>query len=267
MLVSICIPSYNGSRWISETITSVIEQSYTKWELIVSDHDSADETIAIVDSFRDSRIRVTHTPRAQSIAANWNRAVSEGRGDLVKVLGQDDLLYPRAIELEVEAMQRTGLRPAFCFSDRDVVNRTGVSRYRSPRRYSGARHLEPDELARSVCRSGTSPLGEPVAVLFRRETWDEVGGFHGMYLIDLDFYCRISQLGGALYTGHRTCAFRVTRDSWGSRMALQQFSIVPFVIKLQKQYSQSIRPFDVLVGMTRAAIRVPLRIAFQQVLG
>ena len=59
-LVSIITPSYNSERFISETISSIINQTYINWELLITDDCSKDNTISIVKSFQknDSRIKL-----------------------------------------------------------------------------------------------------------------------------------------------------------------------------------------------------------------
>jgi len=56
ILVSIIIPVYNGEKYISDTIQSVIDQTYKNWELIIVDDGSTDNTAEIVKQFNDSRI-------------------------------------------------------------------------------------------------------------------------------------------------------------------------------------------------------------------
>ncbi len=60
-LVSICIPTYQGSRWISDAIVSALAQDYPRLEVVVSDDHSTDGTAEIADSFADERVRVVRS--------------------------------------------------------------------------------------------------------------------------------------------------------------------------------------------------------------
>jgi len=262
MLVSVCIPTFNGERFIRQTIQSVLSQSHSNLEVVISDHSSSDATLGIVRSFIDPRIRIVNTPRDVGIADNWNAAVFHARGSLVKVMGQDDLLYPKAIESEVDVMRTANALVGFCYSDRDVVGARGelIRRRRSKLGHTD----ESGELIRRIVRSGGNPVGEPVAVLFRRMAWEQVGGFRGSYVIDLDFYSRVLTRFSAVATNSCVGAFRVHRSSWGSRQLTQQFGVIAFYLQLRSNWAPNVALHDVFIGSTKAMIRTPLRILIQQ---
>ena len=60
--VSIVIPTYNSSKWIKDCIMSAVEQTYNNLEIIVSDDESTDDTLDIVRSFDDDRIKIVTSP-------------------------------------------------------------------------------------------------------------------------------------------------------------------------------------------------------------
>lgn len=99
-LVSICIPTYNGSEFIEEALNSAIKQTYSNIEIIVSDDNSIDTTVSIVESSKKN----TNTPisiyhhRPQGIGANWNYCIKVAKGEFIKLLFQDDILNPSCIE-------------------------------------------------------------------------------------------------------------------------------------------------------------------------
>jgi glycosyltransferase involved in cell wall biosynthesis len=73
---------------------------------VVVDDASDDQTVEAVARLADPRVRIVRNPTRLGLAGNWNRAASEARGRYVKLLAQDDLLYPRCLELQVAAMER-----------------------------------------------------------------------------------------------------------------------------------------------------------------
>jgi glycosyltransferase involved in cell wall biosynthesis len=89
-LISVVIPVYNGEKTILETIESVLNQSFTDFEIIVINDGSQDATLEIVSSIKDPRLKVFSYPNAgQAIARN--RGVSHAVGEFVSFLDADDL--------------------------------------------------------------------------------------------------------------------------------------------------------------------------------
>src|SRR6267154_4200111 len=91
-LISICIPAYNNEHFIGSTLESVLHQTCSNFEIIVTDDHSTDRTISVVKKFGDRRIRLVENQANLGIAGNWNKALSLATGKYVKVMGADDLL-------------------------------------------------------------------------------------------------------------------------------------------------------------------------------
>jgi glycosyltransferase involved in cell wall biosynthesis len=94
--VSIALPVYNGEDYLAETITSILQQTYPHFELIISDNASTDRTAAICREFaaRDGRIRYHRQPRNLGAAANFNRSHELATSEYFKWAAHDDLLDP-----------------------------------------------------------------------------------------------------------------------------------------------------------------------------
>ncbi len=97
-LVSICIPTFNGARWIRECLTSALAQSYQPIEILVVDDGSTDGTVELVQSLKDERTRVIVNEQNQGMVHCWNKCIELARGEFVKFLFQDDVLYPDCTE-------------------------------------------------------------------------------------------------------------------------------------------------------------------------
>ena len=94
--VSVLIPNYNNARYLKQCLESVRAQTFDDWEAVVGDNASTDESLAIVDSFHDRRIRVVQRPRTIGWVANVNLLLSEvGASPYVAVLHADDWWEPR----------------------------------------------------------------------------------------------------------------------------------------------------------------------------
>ena len=105
-MVSIIMPAYNAGSYISESIDSVLAQSFTQWELVISDDGSTDNTLAIVQvySLRDHRVRLVQTQKNQGAAAARNLAISASIGRFIAFLDSDDLWMPKKLEIQIDRM-------------------------------------------------------------------------------------------------------------------------------------------------------------------
>ena len=103
-LVSIITPAYNCEKYISETIESVLEQTYANWEMLIIDDGSTDNTINIIKSYNDDRIRVIQNQANIGAALSRNRGLKEARGKWIAFLDSDDLWYPKKLEGQIAFM-------------------------------------------------------------------------------------------------------------------------------------------------------------------
>lgn len=115
-LVSVIMPSYNTAQYIAASIQSVIDQTYTNWELIIVDDCSTDETDAVVHPFlTDPRIRYLKNGANAGAALTRNRALREAKGRWIAFLDSDDLWLPEKLEKQIGFMEENGY--AFSFTD------------------------------------------------------------------------------------------------------------------------------------------------------
>lgn len=105
-LVSIILPVYNGDQYISIAINSVINQSYTNWELLIVDDGSTDNSASVCDSYseKDTRIRTFHRPNGGVNSARA-KGVDNARGIFLTFLDADDALLSDALDYMVGHFQ------------------------------------------------------------------------------------------------------------------------------------------------------------------
>ncbi len=96
-LVSIVLPTYNRASYLAGAIRSVLKQSYSHWELIITDNGSVDETPKIIASFSDPRIRSVRQTQNLGAVANWSAGFNMAQGEFLAFLSDDDRLAPRFI--------------------------------------------------------------------------------------------------------------------------------------------------------------------------
>ena len=93
-MVSVCIPVYNGSLFIEETINSVLCQDYRNLEIVVQDNASTDGTWDLLQliAFKHSQLSIARNETNVGMAPNWNLCINRAKGDYLMLLSADDLL-------------------------------------------------------------------------------------------------------------------------------------------------------------------------------
>lgn len=92
MKFSILIPSYNGEKIIEETLRSILAQSFSDYEIIVSDDASKDKTEEIVKSLHNPKIKFFRNKKNLGYPGNLNEALKYANGEIIYLMGQDDIL-------------------------------------------------------------------------------------------------------------------------------------------------------------------------------
>jgi len=103
-LVSIIMPSYNTGKYIAESIESVLNQTYKKWELIIVDDNSTDNTDEIVRRYSDERIIYIKNKENHGAAYSRNLALRKARGKWIAFLDSDDLWEPEKLNHQLAFM-------------------------------------------------------------------------------------------------------------------------------------------------------------------
>lgn len=124
-LVSIIMPAYNCEKYVGEAINSVINQTYKKWELIVVDDGSKDNTIKILGeiSKKDSRIHFIKNEKNQGVSATRNRGISLAKGDWIAFLDSDDMWEKTKLEKQIKYAEKTSAE--FLFTGSSYINEDG----------------------------------------------------------------------------------------------------------------------------------------------
>lgn len=113
-LISIIVPVYNTEQFIAETIESVIEQSYSNWELWLIDDGSTDNSAKVIKSIaeKDNRINYVHKENGGQASAR-NLGIKKANGEYIAFLDSDDLWLKDKLEEQIEILNR--LNPDFLY--------------------------------------------------------------------------------------------------------------------------------------------------------
>lgn len=114
-LVSIIMPSYNTAAYISDSIRSILAQTYSDWELIIVDDCSTDDSAEVIRSFDDPRIILLENEKNSGAALSRNYALREAKGRWIAFLDSDDVWLPEKLEKQLSFMKDNGY--AFTFTD------------------------------------------------------------------------------------------------------------------------------------------------------
>lgn len=104
-LVTIGMPVYNGSRFIRYAIDSVLKQTYTNFELIITDDGSTDDTVEIVKQYKDNRIQLISDSQNKGISYRLNQLIDLAKGLYFMRMDADDLMFPNRVEKQVCFLQ------------------------------------------------------------------------------------------------------------------------------------------------------------------
>ncbi len=116
-MISVCLASYNGERYIKEQLLSILKQIDKDDEIIISDDASSDKTIDIINSINDRRIKLIDGPQ-QGPAKNFENALLHSKGDLIFLSDQDDVWLDNKVSRMIDVLKDCDL----VLSDCRIVN-------------------------------------------------------------------------------------------------------------------------------------------------
>lgn len=262
-IVSVCIPCYRGAAHLAAAIESVLAQTLTDFELIVVDDQSPDDTVELMSTYNDPRIRFLVNPVNLGPDGNWNRCLELARGRYFKLLPQDDLLAPTCLAEQVAVLESdTAEQVALVFCARTILDARDrpIMTRGYPQRRSGI--LAARTLIRQCIRRGTNVIGEPGAVMFRRKLVALAGKFDASigYVLDVDYWVRLLLHGDAYYLAKPLASFRVSGGSWSVRIgARQSIEYQRFIQRLMTDSRFSATAVDVFAGKVMSKVNALLR--------
>lgn len=179
-LVSIVLPTYNGSQYLGQAVQSCLDQTYTNWELIIVDDASTDNTPGLIAQFSaaDGRIRSVRHNTNRKLPAALNTGFSLAQGEYLTWTSDDNCYRPNALA-EMVAFLETRPEVDIVYTDYTVIDESGEP----------VRLVRVSSLEELVNRNCIGPC-----FLYRRAVHDALGGYaEDLYLAeDYDFWLRAS---------------------------------------------------------------------------
>lgn len=215
--VSVCIPTYNGAKFIKETLESVLGQDYPNMEVIINDDNSSDNTLDIINKINDPRVSVYANAVNLGLVRNWNKTISYATGEFVKLMCQDDILCENAISNQVRLLKENlgtslsiGNTCVIDAKDQIVMDR---KRFKKDIVMDGKKYAMRSFRGRNI-------YAEPPNVLYRTEDFYEIGQYDTelTYTPDWDFAAKLSYRGNIACSKDYIMKFRVSDSSETSRL-------------------------------------------------
>ena len=163
--ISVIIPYYNAEKYISRTIQSVLNQTYSDFEVILVDDGSTDRGVEICQSFNDSRIKIIRQANRGAPGAR-NTGIRHAQCDYIALLDSDDLWSPHKLAHHIAHLEKeTDVGISFCYSEFIDESDKRLGLYQKSKRLTG---ITPDDI---LCRN---PVGNGSSAVIRREMLEAI---------------------------------------------------------------------------------------------
>jgi glycosyltransferase involved in cell wall biosynthesis len=227
MKISICIPTYNGEKFLRECLDSCITQNFEDFEIVVVDDGSTDKTVEICKGYqaKDSRIHLHFNQKNLGLVGNWNKCIELAKGEWIKFIFQDDYLHKDCLEKFWKSIQP---EDRLIVSKRNFILPDNASQElknyyaHEVRTFDNMNYKQIDgyiaapEISKlaveNICLNF---IAEPSLVMFKKDTCKEIGTFDANFaqICDLEFLQRLASHFGLRYLPEKLCYFRIHDSS------------------------------------------------------
>jgi glycosyltransferase involved in cell wall biosynthesis len=213
-LISVIIPAYNAQTTIQKTIESVLNQTFTDFELLVIDDGSQDATLEVVERISDQRLKVFSYPNA-GVSATRNRGLAKATGELITFLDADDLWTPDKLEAQLDAL-KANPQAAVAYSWTDYIDECDRILY------PGAHVTANGDVYTKLLLSDFLENGSNA--LIRREALIDVGGFDEALCgpEDWDLFLRLAAKYQFVAVPRPQILYRLSTNSISFNLARQE---------------------------------------------
>lgn len=230
ILVSICIPTYNGEKYLRQCLDSCLDQDFKDYEIIICDDGSQDGSIAILESYANMHSQITFVKNEKNLGLveNWNKCISLAKGTWIKFVFQDDYISKDCLQKFVNALnpssvllvsERNFILPEKASEDLRTYYKNGVKTLRNTNNQKTntfSPHLISIIAANNI---GMNFIAEPTLTFFRKSAVLQLGNFRDTLkqICDLEFFLRLATVHGLTYIPEKLCSFRIHSDSTTSK--------------------------------------------------
>jgi glycosyltransferase involved in cell wall biosynthesis len=211
--ISVCLPTFNGAKYLAEAIESVLNQSIEDLELVIGDDGSTDETKTIVESYAKQDSRISHVFNAKNVGylGNTNLILKRCRGQYIKTFAQDDAFEPRCFERMLASIESSDRIAVVAVSRRHVDARGVEIAVQHKFDKTGIRAGE--DMIKLYFSEFLNRTGNPSQMFFRRQ--ERVNSFNTSYYhsADTEFALRLLEAGDFYYIAEPLLRYRVHKET------------------------------------------------------
>lgn len=220
--VSIVLPTYNGERWLKESLDSIINQTFTDWELIIVDDCSIDNTLKIAEQYQNEygNIRIIHNIINKKLPASLNVGFRDAAGEYLTWTSDDNMYELNALEKMVRYLDKNPEKKMVCTAMKDVDEEGNLV---------AERRVYSDELMYYNDFVGAS-------FMYRRVVLDEVGEYdESLFCVeDYEYWFRILVRYGSI--GHIDEILYIDRLHGESLSTTKRDYVQLQLTKMRKKY-------------------------------
>jgi glycosyltransferase involved in cell wall biosynthesis len=105
-MVSVLMPVYNGEKYLREAIKSILNQTFTNFEFIIINDGSTDNSLYIIKSFKDNRIKIIENKENLGLIKTLNKGINLAQGKYIARMDADDIALPKRLEKQIEFLEK-----------------------------------------------------------------------------------------------------------------------------------------------------------------
>lgn len=184
--ISVLMSVYNAEKYLKSSIQSVLNQTFTRFEFIIVNDGSTDNSMNIITSFDDERIKVIDNPQNMGLTLSLNSGLRKARGKYIARLDADDICFENRLYSQYTRMEEQGLLllGGWAIEVDDEFNTTRILRPLTRCRDLRFKLLFSNSFIHST-------------IMFRREDAMKLGGYDESYICtqDYDLWSRFSRIG------------------------------------------------------------------------
>lgn len=265
---SFVLPARNAGRYIRECIESILSQSYAEFDLLILENKSEDDTLSIIESFQDPRIKVFPSERPLSIEENWTRVSNVAKNEFMTITGHDDVFDPDYLQ-RMDGLIRRYPEASLYQSHFRYIDGNGEETGKC----TPMDEVQLPEIAVSNFISGkTDVIG--TGFLMRSEDFEAAGGmptYPNLLFADMEIWIELSRKSYLAVEPEELFSYRrhsasTTSGTPDVRLLAAFERIVNYLAKLQEKNPALAEPIrtqgkDLLlqycVGLTHSILRTP----------
>ncbi|MFB2836318.1 glycosyltransferase family 2 protein [Floridanema evergladense] len=230
-LISVIIPLYNSEKTIRETLESVLQQTFSDFEIIAVNDDSKDSTLDILATIKDPRLKVFSYPN-RGLTVNRNRGLALAQGEFIAFLDHDDLWTADKLELQLKALQENP-QAAVAYSWVDLIDESSQF-IRSCPHFKDRRNVYERVLTDFIVVAISNPL-------IRKSALEKVGYLDESLFgpDDLDLFLRLAEHFEFEVVEKTQFLYRITNGSVSASVVRQARETLKVIESACQRYPES----------------------------